>query len=292
MVFWRIKLPLPFPVEIAIMSNKKRVPFYVYEDTDDKEQQDRNDESLCSPRCHGCSYCSKLLRGSLKRQSDIITNNSELRSTNSGLISDSLFQTSSTNESSTTMNSQQSRSISTTNATKSSSPLSGINVGTTFSDNESQKTTTPFRPPPLPPRKSPASSSRQNLFYSPTRDLVNQQRSSRSPRYDMRAQQSSSHSNSSSLTGSQDSVIPLSPLKTPVGKRSPRESPRGVRTHADKVRAALACPVHELPGVKYKSPKKTSLRKKVGLLWEKVQVQWNFQSITWGWILNLPHRTS
>ncbi|KAA8569555.1 hypothetical protein EYC84_001173 [Monilinia fructicola] len=106
--------------------------------------------------------------------------------------------------------------------------------------------------------ESPFSTSSKDLYHSPTRDLVDQQRSLKVRQPVVETRQPSRHSKSPSLTGSQDSLIPVSAARTPVGqKRGKRVSQVAARTHAEKLRAALACPVDELPQIKAN----TSLRK-------------------------------
>ncbi|TGO24418.1 hypothetical protein BPAE_0103g00190 [Botrytis paeoniae] len=269
------------------MPNKKhKKPFHVYEDHDATEPEYCTGDFLCSlcfkdsttlgpctAYCKGCPNCGTLLSESLKREKDAV-----VHLTKSESKTNSLFQIPSNGETLTTKASSQ--SISTRDATKSSSPLSYIRERGLPPDNGYQTSipTTPIRSQYVSKNNSPALPGRHSEFYSP---ISQQQRSPYvSPRV-IPNHKPSRNSKSLSLNGSQDSLIPISPAGTHTGQqRSPKASQYGIRTHADKLRAALACPVDELPQIKYKPSRKTPLRKKIGLLLRRVQYKFEKPLIT------------
>ncbi|KAB8295211.1 hypothetical protein EYC80_007131 [Monilinia laxa] len=200
-------------------------------------------------------------------------------------ISDELIQVSSNNESLDSASSEESRSAKTTDAAISvSQPHYNHQTPTSKHIRSHQSTTTsPVRPTPQSSLKneSPFSTSSKDLYHSPTRDLVDQQRSLKVYQPVVKSRQPSRHSKSPSLTGSQDSLIPVSAARTLVGqKRSHRVSQAAARTHAEKLRAALACPVDELPQIKAKSQTKNPLKKKMESLWRKIQYKFEKPSAT------------
>ncbi|KAF7861450.1 hypothetical protein EAF04_008015 [Stromatinia cepivora] len=247
------------------MPNKK--PFRVYEDPENREPQCCNGDGLCplciegstahgicSPKCQGCPECCNLLRERLKQEPGVLTDDAVVHFTKSASTSDLLFQVSANNESSNTTDSGQRQSISTTNATTSSS----------FSILCNDEHVAPSR------------LRYQSLYYSSTKDLVDQQHSSEASQPAMQTHQPYHDIKSPSLTGSQDSLIAISPTR-PLGdqQRSHRVSKTALRTHAEKLRAALACPVDELASVKPVSSKKTPLKNKIESFWRKMKHEVN-----------------
>ncbi|KAF7954554.1 hypothetical protein EAE96_005674 [Botrytis aclada] len=280
------------PSAIAIMPNKKhKKPFHVYEDHETTKPEYCTGDFLCSlcfkdsttpgpctACCKGCPNCGTLLSESLKREQGALIEDAALHLTKSESTTNSLFQVPSNGESLTTKASSQ--SISTRDANKSSpAPTSMCERGLP-PDNGYQTSipTTPTRSQYVSKNNSPALPGRRSEFHSP---ISQQQHSSYvSPRV-MPNHQASRNSKSPSLTGSQDSLIPISPAGTLMGQqRNPKAFQYGIRTHADKLRAALACPVDELPQIKYKPSKKTPLRKKIGLLLKRVQYKFEKPLVT------------
>ncbi|KAJ8067379.1 hypothetical protein OCU04_004730 [Sclerotinia nivalis] len=252
-------------IDFTIMPNKK--PFRVYEDPEDREPQCCNDDGLCplciegntaghrcSQKCKGCPKCGNLLRKRWQQEPGVLTDGAVMHFTKSASTSDLLFQVSANNESSNTTNSSQPRSISTTNATTSSSLQ--------IPCNDEQVTPSRLR--------------YQSLYYPPTKNLVDQQHSSEASQPAMQTHHPYHDIKSPSLTGSQDSLIANSPTK-PLGdqKRSHRVSKTALRTHAEKLRAALACPVDELAPVKPMSSKKAPLKNKIESFWRKMKHEVN-----------------
>ncbi|KAF5873125.1 uncharacterized protein Bfra_008402 [Botrytis fragariae] len=289
LVRWSIEKTSPSnpPSVIAIMPNKKhKKSFHVYEDHDATKPEYCTGDFLCSlcfkdsttlgpctACCKGCPNCGTLLSESLKREQDAVVHLTKSEST-----TNSLFQIPSNSGTLTTKASSQ--SISTRDATKSSSPPSYICERGLPPDNGYQTSipTTPIRSQYISKNNSPALPGRHSEFHSP---ISQQQRSPHiSPRV-MLNHQPSRNSKSLSLTGSQDSLIPISPAGTYIGQqRSPKASQYGIRTHADKLRAALACPIDELPQIKYKPSRKTPLRKKIGLLLRRFQYKFEKPLVT------------
>ncbi|KAF7920852.1 uncharacterized protein EAE98_008881 [Botrytis deweyae] len=278
---------------IAIMPNKKhKKPFRVYEDHDATKPEyctggflcslcfkDSTTLGPCTACCKGCPNCGTLLSESLKQEQGALNEDEVLHLTKSESTTNSLLQIPSNGESLTTKASSQ--SISTRDATKSSSsPPCYICEHGVSPDNGNQTytPTTSIRSQHVSKNNSPALHGRHSEFHSP----ISQQQISPyvSPRA-MPNNQSFRNSKSLSLTGSQDSLIPISPAGTHTGQhRSPKASQYGVRTHADKLRAALACPVDELPQIKYKPSKRTPLRKKIGLLLRRVRYKFEKPLVT------------
>ncbi|TEY84251.1 hypothetical protein BOTCAL_0018g00280 [Botryotinia calthae] len=290
---WSIekRSPSHSPSVIATMPNKKpKKPFQVYEDRDATKPEFCSGDFLCSlcfkdsttlgpctACCKGCPNCGTLLSESLKRKQSALTEDMVVHLTKSELTTNSPFQISSNGESLATTGSSQ--SIGTTDATKSSPPPHIYERGLP-PDNGYQASipTTPTRSQYVSKNNSPALPSRHSEFRSP---ISQQQRSPHVSQRVIQTRQPSRDSKSLSLTGSQDSLIPIPPVVTLISQqRSPKASQKSIRTHADKLRAALACPVDELPQMKYKSSKKTPLRKKIGLLFRRVQYKFEKPLVT------------
>lgn len=291
----------------------KKPSFHIYEDGDDNEPQRYDDDVLCSPYrpspatcgpfCPGCIHCGNLLKVASPQEPGALANNMVTHQVKSTLASDPIFQTSYHNGLHlTTSTSDTLYQIPSNNVSLASTSSGKESINTTDSatalappppappppPNEPQTptskhirfhpstTSTPIRPTSqhFPRARSPPLNGGKHLFHSPTRDLVDQQRKSKVSRATVKAQQLFRNSKSPSLTGSQDSLLPFYPAN--VGqKSSPRSYQPTTRTHAEKLRAALACPVDELPQLKPKSPKMNPLKNKVGKLWRKVQVDRN-----------------
>ncbi|ESZ98458.1 hypothetical protein SBOR_1120 [Sclerotinia borealis F-4128] len=220
----------------------------------------------------------RMFEDSDNSEPGILMGNEEIHATKSASASasESLFQIPSSNESVASTGSEEVRSLDTTNVTISVSPPHCSCEHILLSNNEYQSTTTTTSVGSTPKRllnnKSSSLTGSQHPYQSPTRDFADQQHSSRASRTVVRSHQPSHNSKSPSLTGSQDSLIPVSPARILVDlPRNTRASQPVLRTHAEKLRAALACPIDELPQAKLKSPKKTPLKKKMGSLWRKVQ---------------------
>ncbi|TGO90622.1 hypothetical protein BPOR_0057g00190 [Botrytis porri] len=294
LVKWSIEKTSPanFPSVIAIMPNEKHEkPFHVYEDHDATKPEYCTGDFLCSlcfkdsttlgpctACCKGCPKCGTLLSESLKQEQSAFPEDAVVHLTKSESTTNSLFQIPSNGESLTTKASSQ--SIRNGDAIKSSSlPPYICERGLPPDDGyQTSIPTTPIRSQYVSKNYSPAFSARHSEFHSP----ISQHQCS--PYVSPRAipiRQPSRDSKSLSLTGSQDSLIPLSPAGTLTGQqRSLKASSYGVRTHADKLRAALACPVDELPQIKFKPSRKTPLRKKLGLLLRRVQYKFEKPLIT------------
>ncbi|TGO57528.1 hypothetical protein BOTNAR_0199g00190 [Botryotinia narcissicola] len=294
LVRWSIEKTPPShsPSVIAIMPNKKhKKPFQVYEDHDATKPEYCTGDFLCSlcfkdsttlgpctACCKGCPNCGTLLSESLKQEQGALTEDAVLHLTKSESTTNLLLQIPSIGESLTTKASSQ--SIGTRDATKSSISPSDICESGIPSDNANQTSTptTPIRSQYVSKNNSPALHGYHNEFHSP---ISQQQRSPYvSPRV-MLNHQPSRNSKSLSLTGSQDSLIQISPAGTHIGQQgSLKASQYGIRTHADKLRAALAYPVDELPQIKYKPSRKTPLRKKIGLLLRRFQYKFEKPLVT------------
>ncbi|KAG4033804.1 hypothetical protein MFRU_004g03070 [Monilinia fructicola] len=233
-------------------------------------------QAPCSIFCTGCQHCGNFLSDPLRKESSILADGLTLHPTKSESISDGLFQVSFNKESLDSARNEENRSARTTDAVVSvSQPHYNHQTATSKHIRFHPSTaTSPVRPilEHSLKNESPFSTSSKDLYHSPTRDLVDQQRSLKVRQPVVETRQPSRHSKSPSLTGSQDSLIPVSAARTPVGqKRGKRVSQVAARTHAEKLRAALACPVDELPQIKAKSHRKNPMKKKMGSLWRKIQ---------------------
>ncbi|QSZ36696.1 hypothetical protein DSL72_006577 [Monilinia vaccinii-corymbosi] len=245
--------------------------------------------------CPGCSHCSNLIPGALRQESTISTGDVPVHPTKPAAMSDTLFQISSNDKGFPSVGSEEVALDRTTDATILVSQPHHNHQSPTSEQNQfhTSATTTPVRSTFQPSliNESSASTGGQDLYHSPTRDLVDQQRRSRVSQPVLKTCQPSHHSKSPSLTGSQDSLIPASATRKLVGQqRDHRASQPAVKTHAEKLRAALACPVDELSQVKAQPQTKTPLKKKMGSLWRKIQARGNDEVNTRMGILSLPNR--
>ncbi|CAD6444655.1 1503bbe2-17ec-440e-9eef-50274551dca6 [Sclerotinia trifoliorum] len=254
------------PIDFNIMPNKK--PFRVYEDPEDREEpqccdgdglcppciEGNTSRRCCTPECKGCPNCGDLFRQRLEQKPGVLTDGAIMNFTKSASTSDLLFQVSANNEISNATNGSQPQSIRTINAATSSS----------FSKLCDDENVTPSK------------LRYQTLYHLSTRGPFDQQHSSEASEPAMQTQQPYHNINSPSLTGSQDSLIAISPTR-PLRdqQRSRRASKAALRTHAEKLRAALACPVDELAPEKPMSSKKAPLKNKIESLWRKMKHEVN-----------------
>ncbi|APA11611.1 hypothetical protein sscle_08g063810 [Sclerotinia sclerotiorum 1980 UF-70] len=248
------------------MPNK--TPFRVYEDPEDREvPQCCNGDGVCpvctkgntahrrcSPECKGCLNCGSLLRQKLKQEPGVSAGGGVMHFTKSASTSDLLFQVPANNESSNATKASQAQSFRTMDAATSSS----------FSKIYDDENVTPSK------------QRYQSLYHSSTKGLFDQQNSSEASEPAMQTHQPYHNIKSPSLTGSQDSLIAISPTR-PLRdeQRSRRVSKAALRTHAEKLRAALACPVDELAPGKPTSSKKAPLKNKIESLWRKMKHEVN-----------------